>query len=339
MKRSPIGLDAIADWDTLVAAFHRASRGKPDRQDVRAFAARLDAELTGLRHGILSETVQPGPMTSFRIRDPKPRIIHAPCFRDRVLHHALMAPAGPVLDRALVADTYACRVGKGTLAAVQRCQHHARRFPWYGQIDIQGYFATIDHDRLLALLARRFKDPGLLRLFGRIVRAHAVTPGKGLPIGALTSQHLANAYLGGLDRYLLETCRVRGLVRYMDDVVWWSDSRAEASAVLAAVRAFVAADLRLTVKDTARIGRSADGVGFCGYRVRPGALLLSRRRRRRYAQRRLAWERAYAEGAIEAGALQAGYGAVLAITAHADAAGWRRRQLRQRPVAGAACAL
>ena len=64
-------------------------------------------------------------MRAFRIHDPKPRLIHAPAFRERVLHHALMAHAGPVLDRALVFDTYACRVGKGTLAAVRRCQQHA----------------------------------------------------------------------------------------------------------------------------------------------------------------------------------------------------------------------
>jgi RNA-directed DNA polymerase len=55
-----------------------------------------------------------------------------------------------VLERSLIFDTYACRLGKGTIAAVQRCQHFARRFPWYGQIDIKSYFANIDHQVLMA---------------------------------------------------------------------------------------------------------------------------------------------------------------------------------------------
>lgn len=337
MKRSAIGLADVADWHTLAKAFHLAARGKPDHGDVRAFAANLGAELAVLRRDILGETVRPGSMSAFRIRDPKPRIIRAPSFRARVLDHALMAHVGLVLDRALVFDTYACRVGKGTLAAVRRCQHHARRFPWYAKIDVRAYFASVDHPRLMALLRRRFKDRGILALMGRIIDAHHDAPGSGLPIGALTSQHFANFYLAGLDRLLLEGCRVGGMVRYMDDVVWWCESRAAARDALAAARAFLRDDLLLEVKEPALVGRSAAGLAFCGYRILPGALLLSRRRRRRYAERRRHWEDAYLAGVIEAPTLQAGFGSALAITAHADAAGWRREQLRRQPLAGAMC--
>jgi len=115
MKRSLVGLDAVADWHNLAAAFHRAAAGKRTRPQVQRFAANLDYELASLRREILAGTVEVGRMRRFRIRDPKPRIIHAPCFRERVLHHALMAHVGPVLDRALVDDTYACRVGGGAL--------------------------------------------------------------------------------------------------------------------------------------------------------------------------------------------------------------------------------
>ncbi len=70
-----------------------------------------------------------------------------------------MAHVGPVLDRALVFDTYACRTGKGTLAAVRRAGEHARRHAWYAQMDVRAYFASIDHAVLLHLLERRFKTP------------------------------------------------------------------------------------------------------------------------------------------------------------------------------------
>ncbi|WP_295443931.1 reverse transcriptase domain-containing protein [uncultured Thiodictyon sp.] len=287
----------------------------------------------------LAGSVALGEMRAFRINDPKPRLIHAPCFRERVLHHALMTQAGPVLDRALVADTYACRVGKGALAAVQRAQHHQRRWPWYAQIDIRGYFASIDQATLCALLARRFKDPGLLALMMRIVAAYQTAPGKGLPIGALTSQQFANYYLSGLDRLLLEDCGVRGLVRYMDDLVWWGDSRAAVREALAAARAYTGECLALEIKDPVQIGPSAQGLSFCGYRILPGALLLSRRRKCRYAQCRRAWEDAYADGLIDARTLQSGYACALAITAHTDAAAWRREQLRRFPLAEPLAAL
>lgn len=332
MKRSPVGLEAVADWHNLAAAFHRAALGKGQREEVRRFRADLDSQLARLRQEILAGTVEVGRMRRFRIHDPKPRTIHAPCFRERVLHHALMAQAGPVLDRALVDDTYACRTGKGALAAVLRAQQHLRRWPWFAQIDIRAYFASIDHALLAELLARRFKHPGLLALMGRIIDAHHATPGKGLPIGALTSQQFANFYLSGLDRLLLEGCRVGGFVRYMDDLVWWGDSRAAVREALDAACGFARERLALEIKLPVRVGRSIHGLNFCGYRILPGQLLLSRRRQRRYIQVRRDWEDAYRAGRIDAASLQAGYAAALAITAHAAAAAWRREQLRRNPL-------
>ena len=339
MKRSGVDLATIADWHNLAAAFQRAAQGKGQRDEVRQFRADLNGELTRLRAALLDGSVEVGRMHCFPIRDPKPRIIHAPCFRERVLHHALMAHVGPVLDRALVDDTYACRVGKGALAAVQRAQHHLRRWPWYAQIDIRSYFASINHQCLLALLERCFKDRGLLALLARIIDAHHTAPGQGLPIGALTSQHFANYYLAGLDRLLLEGCPARGLVRYMDDLVWWGDDKMAVRDVLAQVRAYAQERLCLTIKTPVRIGRSGAGLSFCGYRLLPGRLLLSRRRKRRYAECRREWENAYVAGRIDACALQVGYATALAITAHADAAAWRREQLRRHPLAPSLCNL
>lgn len=332
MKRSGVGLEAVADWHQLVAAFHRAARGKGQRPEVQHFRARLNTELASLRRDILAGSIELGRMRRFSIRDPKPRIIHAPCFRERVLHHALMAQVGPVLDRGLIDDTYACRVGKGTLAAVLRVQQHLRRWPWYAQIDIRGYFANIDHDRLRGLLARRFKDPRLLALIDAIIDSHHSSPGRGLPIGALTSQHFANYYLGGLDRLLLETCRVNGLVRYMDDLLWVGPDRNSVRSALDSARRYAGDALGLEVKTPVRVARSAVGANFCGHRILPGRLLLSRRRKCRYQQIRRRWETAYLDGRVDMAGLQRAYASALGITVHADAAAWRREQLRRCPV-------
>jgi hypothetical protein len=333
MKRSAVDLATLADWHNLASAFGRASAACGDTRAVERYRSALPQNLAELGREILEERVPVGEMTSFRIRDPKPRIIHAPCFRERVLHHALIAHVGPVLDRALVDDTYACRKGKGGLAAVRRCQQHLQRFAWFVQIDIEGFFASIDQSVLLQLLHRKFKHPGLLRLIGDIIQAYQASPGRGLPIGALTSQHFANYYLAGLDRWLLQQPTVRGMVRYMDDLFWCVDNKAEARETLRNAIAFTEDKLKLRVKQPPRIGPCHQGTLFCGYRVLPGRLLLSRRRKRRYIERRRYWEHAYAQGRVDARTLQAGYAAVLGITTHADAATWRREQLSRHPLA------
>lgn len=330
-ERVGVTLEEVADLDNLSLAFWRAAAGKRDRADVRSFAAGLDTELAALRAGILSEHVRVGELRSFRIRDPKPRLIHAPCFRERVLHHAVIEKIGSVLDCALVADTFACRVGKGTLAAVLRARQHAARFPWYLKVDIASFFGSVDHGILMEQLARRLKGKGVLGLCGRIVDSFETGPGKGLPIGALTSQHFANTYLAGLDRFLLEELRVAGLVRYMDDVVSWHRTREEARSVLSAVEEFALDRLALRLRADPQLQSSRRSLTFCGFRVFPAGLRLTRRRKRRYASARRRWEAAYRLGLVGERALQEGYAAALGITAHADAAGWRRRELARRP--------
>ncbi len=331
MKRSGATLEDVADFDNLAEAFWRASRGVRYRPEVMRFSQNLDAELGRMRQEILELSVGVGSYRTFFIRDPKLRQIHAPVFRERVLHHAVMNVAGPRLDGSLVDDTFACRVGKGVHAAAARAQGHLRRFPWYVKIDIKSYFRSIDHARLKELLERRFKKRGLLELLSRIIDSHHDRPGKGLPIGALTSQHFANFYLSGLDRFLLETLRVRGIVRYMDDVVWWVDDRTRAKETLRAAREQAREALGLTVKDSTQIQRSSKGLTLCGFRILPGALRLTARRKRRYRAARERWESAYKAGLIDETTLQAGYMSALAITLHAEARSFRLEQLERVP--------
>ncbi len=119
----------------------------------------------------------------------------------------------------------------------------------------------------------------------------------------------------------------------MDDSVWWGETRAAVRVALAEARDFAAEHLALQVKEPTQIGRSDQGLSLCGYRILPGCLRLSARRKRRYAECRRQWEDAYAAGLIDARTLQAGYAGALAITLHTDATAWRREQLRRIPLA------
>lgn len=112
----------------------------------------------------------------------------------------------PHFEAFQVFDSYACRTGKGTDAALRRALHYARRYPWVAKCDIRHYFDSIDHHVLQTLLSRRFKDHTVPRLLSAIIDTYETTPGRGVPIGNLTSQYFANHYLGFLDHY----AKVRG---------------------------------------------------------------------------------------------------------------------------------
>jgi hypothetical protein len=330
VRSSSLSLEQIADPDNLAAALDRAARGSRSSDAVARYRANASTELTQLRRELLSGNPRVGAVTRFQIFDPKPRLVQAPVFRERVLQHALMAHVGPVLDRTLVADTFACRVGKGTLAAVRRAQHHSRRFPWFGQLDIRQYFASIDHEVLLGQLGRLFRDPRVRMLLERIVRAGSTTS-RGLPIGSLCSQHFANFHLNGLDRGVLQRSPARALVRYMDDLVCWGATRGEVEQALAVAHQVVTETLHLEFRDRPAINRVAHGLSFCGFRIWPGILRALPRRRRRFIAGRHKWEQRYARGEIDGRQLQRAYDSVAGILAQVDGLAWRRRQLELSP--------
>ena len=317
-----LDLEDVARRDHLAEAAFLAARGKRHRPEVREFLDDLEGRISELRNEILNGTVRVGEGHRFEIRDPKPRAIFAPCFRERVLHHALIGQVGPVLDRALINDSYACRAGKGTLAAITRVYGHVRRFPWYAKMDVRAYFASIRHSILMERLRHRIKGNDVLSLVGRILAAHGGGSGQGLPIGALTSQCLANYYLDPLDRFLLEESATLGYVRYMDDFVFWTESRQDAIRLVREAGEFLKRNLELTAKAPVQINRCARGITVCGFRILPGSIHLGRRRKRRYLEARRRCEVAYQAGTIDAAQLQRAHDAALAITAHAETRAW-----------------
>jgi hypothetical protein len=239
--------------------------------------------------------------------------------------------AGPVLEKAMLPTSFACRAGLGVHRAASSVQQAIRRYPWYGKIDIKSYFACIDHTLLLEVLAHRFKGNAFTLQLQRLLACYQAEPGKGLPIGSLTSQYFANYYLDGLDRLLASLPEVRAHVRYMDDIVWWSDSKSAVKQVLQTVQNFLMDSRLLTIKPNWQIQQSRHGISYCGYRILPGVVRLSIRRKRRYQGRRLFWEAQYRKGRITSTQLQSAYAAVHAILQGTDSAAWRQQNLRLHP--------
>lgn len=341
MKRLRVDLAEVADPRLLAWAAHRAGRGKRAQAEVRRFfsggpqdppggGGGFELQIAQLSTAIQNLAVPTAPYRRFRIHDPKPRTIHAPAFSDRVIHHALMALYEPVLERAQCDCSFACRPGKGVHAARAEVQKQLRRHRWLVQVDVSGYFEHIDHATLRGLLARRFKGSAL-QLASRIIDGYSVATGRGLPIGTLTSQHFANYYLDGFDRLLADDHEVRARVRYMDDVVWWCDSREAADQSLARARAYLGNERGLAIKPGWRVARCEQGVQFCGVQVTRGAVRWSRRRSRRFLEGRVVWEGRWESQLVDDNRLQNAYASVHSAASGTDSLGLRRALLRRRP--------
>ena len=292
---------------------------------MRQFAAGLDRRIAAMSEAIREGTFPVGRFQQFLIRDPKERVITAPCFDERVLHHAIMNVCEPVMDRWLIDDTFACRTGKGREAAIQRAQHFTRNAEWFLKLDVRKYFDSVPHARLMAFLERRFKDRRLLELLNRIIAAYRGELGIGLPIGSLTSQHFANFYLGWLDRFVKESLRVRGYVRYMDDMVLWHASREALVEIHGRCQEFAATHLALEFKP-GEVQRTGVGVPFLGCRIWPTHVELNRRSKRRWRQRVRVLERAERLGLLSESNLQQRLASLTAFSRAAGAKSWTFRR-------------
>lgn len=285
MRRVGHLFERVIAYENLVAAFRLARQGCGNTPEVCRFHYRLEPELLRLQRALLRGTYQPGAYRYFTIHDPKIRVIAVAPFRDRVVHHAIVRVLTPIYERVFIFDSYATRPGKGTHAAIKRAQYFLRRYAWYLKFDIAKYFDNVDHDVLLAILGRTIKDKRLLNVMERILR-NTPTPGKGLPIGNLTSQFLANVYLDPVDHVIKDRLGVRGYVRYMDDFVLFGKSASELQALLRSLERLLSEDFLLGLKPQATLlHRTSHGLSFLGMRIFRGILRIKPENRQRSLRR------------------------------------------------------
>ncbi|MCG2759807.1 MAG: RNA-directed DNA polymerase, partial [Candidatus Delongbacteria bacterium] len=181
--------------------------------------------LKKLREEILSGEIDCGNYHYFKIYDPKERNICAAEFKERVLHHAIMLQAHDTFEQYQIYDSYATRIDKGTHKAIDKAKKFNNKYDYFLKLDVRKYFDSIDHVILMKALEKKFKDLEVLRIFEKIIESYKVTSRKGVPIGNLTSQYFANHYLAGLDHFIKEELKIKGYVRYMDDMVLWHDDK------------------------------------------------------------------------------------------------------------------
>lgn len=324
MKRANHLLPLISDMDNLRLAFWKASKGKRHSAAVLAYQENLEKNLLQLRAQIQAAQINVGHYHYFTIYEPKKREICAAAFGEQVLHHALMNVCHFYFDRKLINNTYACRKGKGTYAALDRAQFYTQRHEWFLKLDVKQFFASIHHDVLKAQLAQLFKEPPLLSIFYQIIDSFATDPDRGLPIGNLTSQYFANHFLSGLDHFIKQDLRSRAYVRYMDDLVVWSNDKSWLLEAWRSIDTYITGHLKMELKP-GQLNRSSLGLPFLGYRLFPFHRRLLQKSKVRFIRKANWICGALAAGSIDEEQAQSHILPLIAFTRHADAATFRRK--------------
>jgi len=274
MKKFTIAYEEIISSENLLAAWQEFIRGKRYRRDVLAYERFFVTNLLKLHGKLVDGTYRHGEYTAFTVSDPKTRHIHKATVEDRIVHRALYRALYRYFDRRFVIDSYSCREGKGTHLALARFATLARRASrnhqrtlWVLQCDIRKFFASIDQAFLLRLLGKSIDDGRLLGLVGKVVGSFTSgVPGKGLPLGNLTSQLFANIYMNELDQFMKHCLKARHYIRYADDFVVMSHDKSWLHAIRAEVEEFLARQLRLSLHpDKVHVRTLASGVDFLGW--------------------------------------------------------------------------
>jgi RNA-directed DNA polymerase len=294
--------DEIVSFSNLWRAARRAARGKRGRVPTAEWLENLEINTLRLSQDLAEGRWQPSGYRTFRITDPKERLICAAPFADRVVHQAIVQVIEPLFDPSFIFDSYSCRRGRGTHRAVKRVSLWAGTYPWCLKLDVEKYFPSVDHSICLELAARKLQCSATHEIL-RLILATWTTneapvrwfPGdglftpsqrsRGLPIGNLTSQFLSNVYLDPVDHRVKDGLGIRPYARYCDDLVVLGNCPVELnhirSEIVTALRR-----LRLTAHPRkTQIFPTSQGISWLGFRIYPNHIHIRKENIRRARQR------------------------------------------------------
>lgn len=237
-----------------------------------------DYYLSQIQDMLVNKTYEVSPYKLRKIMDKgkERELSKLPYFPDRIIQWAILLQIEPIFKKVFTNFTCASLKNRGIHKASQltdKAMKDRRGTMYCLKIDVNKFYPNIDHEILKNMLRKKFKDKDLLELLDKIIDS---MPGeKGLPIGSYLSQYLANFYLAYFDHWLKEIKRVKYIVRYMDDVTVYNESKEFLHALLRDMEEYLRNNLKLTVKDNWQVfPTDIRGVDFVGYRHFYGYKLL-----------------------------------------------------------------
>jgi group II intron reverse transcriptase/maturase len=260
-------------WEKVKA--NRGSGGV-DGQSLETFAAQQDLQLDRLHRELKEDAYQPRPVRQVPIpKAGKPgeyRTLGIPTIYDRVCQQALLNRLEPIFEPVFDEANFGYRRGRSTKDAMRKVWKEIDGgSEWIVDGDLKDFFGSVDHEKLLTLVAQRVADGRVLHLIEAMLKAGSYGKGKlfpserGTPQGGVVSPLLSNILLTPFDQEM----RRKGyqLTRYADDWVITCKSAAEARAALAAAtRTLEQLGVRLNPQKT-RVVHVQQGFDFLGYRI------------------------------------------------------------------------
>ena len=265
--------EKLCCFENLYKAHKTARHGKQGKKEVIEFELELGQNLMQISESLKNHTYELSGYYHFFVYEPKQRSIHALRYADRVVQHCLCDEVlSEILDKRLIYDNAACRIGKGTHFAMYRLtsfmQKHYKKHGANGyflKCDIRKYFDNVDHQVLKRKLERVVTDKEVLQLLYKIIDSYEVTAGKGLPLGNQSSQWFALYYLDGMDRLAKEKLRIHFYSRYMDDCILIHEDKQYLKYCLQEMKKYVENVLYLEFNEKTQICPIRNGVDYLGF--------------------------------------------------------------------------
>lgn len=271
-------LEMILGRGNMMAALRRvmANKGAPgaDGMPVEELRAHLVANWPRIKEDLLAGRYRPMPVRGVEI--PKPgggkRLLGIPTVLDRLIQQAMHQVLMPLFDPGFSNASYGFRPGRSAHQAVLAARSHmAAGRRWVVDIDLEKFFDRVNHDVLMARVARRVVDKRVLRLIRRYLQAGLMLGGlatarrEGTPQGGPLSPLLSNILLDDLDKELER--RGHAFCRYADDCNIYVGSRRAGERLMASLTRFLGERLRLAVNPAKSAVDRPWNRSFLGYSV------------------------------------------------------------------------
>lgn len=301
--------DNALTFSKIRDAYKRTCKRKKKNNDSISFEMYLEDNIIDIYKKLKNETYEVGKYMSFKVYEPKERIIYCLPFYDRVVQQLYVYEyIMPYMIPKFIEDSYACIPGKGVHGCIDKLQKYMNRAvnkwknPYFIKYDISKFFYSIDRNLMYEIIKKYYKDKKFLNLtkkFIDFVGNDEMFKEKGLPIGNYTSQYYANIYMTELDNYIKKELHIKYYIRFMDDGILIVENKEIANYILKKITLFVEEKLHLKLNKKTTIFPVKQGCIFCGYRVYLNYILIKRANVNRVKKRIRGWNKLWKNGTYE----------------------------------------
>lgn len=303
--------------EDIFTAYYDCRKNKRNTLSALDFEIDYTTKLTALWREINEGSYKIGKSIAFIVKYPVKREVFAANFRDRIIHHLIIGKMLPYFEKLFIDNSFSCRIGKGNLNGIlktaefiKECSNNYTENAYIARLDIQSFFMSIDKhillDKTLTLIEEIYPNIDekelIKKLFEQIILHQPeknceikcnkelwnelpkekslfnVGEYKGLPIGNLTSQVLANLYMNDFDHFVTETCGFKNYCRYVDDFIIIHNDKKELLELIPKIEKYLMYNLKLKLHPKKRYFQHyTKGVKFIGGVIKPYRIYISNR--------------------------------------------------------------